>query len=288
MVFNNPEIEHEYDRLHKVYPDLQNVNHPLINVSDTLRAYFCLADYFTDASSDTTESMLIGVRSMDLLYSALGRQTVSYGGRRKYSNPIDICSTLFYGMVKNHSFCDGNKRTALLVLLYQLDLYNYLPSAKVNEFEKLVVAVAANDLSGQYASVWKKYKKHDDTEIMTIAHLLRKMTKRKDHSYHVKITMRDMVNALKSHGVTCSIDNGKAHFERPLPAKWFRPAEVLKYSVVFGGWTRSVGASTAREILNALKLYNQFPDYQSFMDGNEPFYNLIQDFEGPLLRLKDE
>ncbi len=128
MNFNSPEIEKEYERLIALYPDLPEYQHPLINVSDTLRAYLALADYFTDPSSDVSEKMLIGLRSEHLLYSALSRQIVSYAGHRKYTNAIDICSTLFYGMVKNHAFSDGNKRTALLTLLYQLNLFGQYPN----------------------------------------------------------------------------------------------------------------------------------------------------------------
>ena len=288
MKFNDSELEKEYLRLHRLYSDIDGLSHPLINVSDTLRAYFSLADYFTDPSSETTESMLIGVRSMDLLYSALSRQQVEFGGRTKYSNPIDICSTLFYGIVKNHSFSDGNKRTALLILLYQLNLYNYLPNASVKEFEKLVVATAANRLPYDFDNIWKKYRKMDDREIKTIAHFLRKNTVRKDHSYHVNITAKGMINALGNYGVECSIENGKIHFERTIPRKWFKEAEVLRYAVPFGGLTRSFGAATVRDILTRLNLYEQIPDYQTFINGDELFYTLIQDFEGPLRRLKDE
>lgn len=288
MKFNNLELEKEYIRLHKLYPDVEGLTHPFINVSDTLRAYFSLADYFTDPSSKATESMLIGVRSMDLLYSALSRQYIGFGGKSKYTNPIDICSTLFYGIVKNHSFSDGNKRTALLMLLYQLNLYNYLPNTSVKKFEKLVVATAANELPYSFEKCWKKYKKADDPEIKTIAHFLRKNTVKKDHSYHLNITAKEMINALTNYGVECNIENGKLHFRRTIPRKWFREAEEINYAVPFGGLTRSFGASTARDILTMLKLYEQIPDYQAFINGDELFYTLIQDFEGPLRRLKDE
>lgn len=288
MKFNDISIAKEYERLLKEYKDLEGMEHPLINASDTLRAYFCLADYFTDPSSDTTETMLVGIRSTDLLYSALSRQTVSFGGKTKYTNPIDVCSTLFFGMTKNHSFSDGNKRTALLILLYQLDLFGYLPNAPVKDFENLVVAVAANKLHDKYRNIWKKYDSQDDTEVKTIAHFLRRNTKRKDHSYHLKITVKDMVAALEKYGVKCQIDKGKLHFERVIPAKLFRKREELHYAIPFGGWTRSIGAQTARDILQNIKLYDQIPDYQSFVDGNELFYSLIEDFEIPLRRLKDE
>lgn len=285
MLFNNIEYQKEYDRLTTEYPDMDGLQSPLINISDALKAYFALADYFTDASSNSEiETMLVNVRSIDLLCSALGRQVSSFDGHIKYSAPIEVCSTLFYGMVKNHSFSDGNKRTALLILLYQLNLYNFLPMCRVTDFEKLVVSVAANCLDKDYAHVWKKFRKQDDPEILTISYLLRRMTKKKDHSFHIKITMKDMVSALEKFNVKCTPDNGKIHFER-YSRRYFT---TCKYTATFGGWTRSVGPQTAREILENLKLYDQFPNYQSFIDGQDLYYNLIEDFEIPLRRLKDE
>lgn len=288
MAFINNEVEQEYTRLSSLCPDVEGLNHPLLNVSDILKAYFSLVDFFSDPSSETAETMMVGLRSADLLYSALSRQSVSYAGKTKYTNPIDICSTLFYGMVKNHAFSDGNKRTALLSLLYQLNLYGFYPNCSVNSYEKLVVAIAANKLPDTFRDAWKKYKKTDDPEIQAISFLLRKMTKRKDHSYHLKITAKDIVQSLENNDVKCTVENGKLHFQRIIPGKFLKKERVLNYSMVFGGWTRSVGAQTAREVLTKLELYDQFPDYQSFIDGQEPYYSLIQDFEGPLRRLKDE
>lgn len=290
MFFYDKELEKEYTRLSTIYPDLPEIQPPLMNVSDALRAYFALADYFMDKSSEYTETMLVGLRSDDLLYSALGRQVVSFGGKAKYTNAIDVCSTLFFGMVKNHSFSDGNKRTALLLLLYQLDRYGYYPCCSVKEYERLVVAVAANTLSTKYNNTWKKYKKFDDVEVRTISHLLRNMTKKKDHSYHLKITFSSMIKALEKHGVSSEIAGGKIHLKRSITQghSIFKTEKKLKYTCVFGGWTRCIGPQTARDMLTALELYNQFPDYQAFIGGEEPYYMLIQNFEGPLRRLKDE
>jgi hypothetical protein len=110
------------------------------------------------------------------------------------------------------------------------------------------------------------------------------MTKRKNHAFHIKITMKEMAAALENRGTICSVDNGKIHFERY--SKRF--GKTYKYSATFGGWTRSVGPQTARDILVQLNLYEQFPDYQSFINGQDLYYNLIEDFEIPLRRLKDE
>lgn len=60
------------------------------------------------------------------------------------------------------------------------------------------------------------------------------------------------------------------------------------YSIGFAGWSRSVGAKTAREVLQKLKLYEEYPDYQDFLEGKEPMYQMVEQFEVPLRRLKDE
>lgn len=92
------ELQKEYDREHAATPDIEAISPPLINISDVLRAYFILADYFTDPSSgQIVEPMLIGVKNRDLLSSAVCRQIVSYGGRVKYTDKLDICATLFLG-----------------------------------------------------------------------------------------------------------------------------------------------------------------------------------------------
>ena len=114
------------------------------------------------------------------------------------------------------------------------------------------------------------------------------MTKRKDHSYNLKITAKDLVQSLEKNGVKCDADNGKLHFQRIIPGSFLKRERKLYYTIVFGGWTRGIGAQTARDVLTNMELYDQFPDYQSFIDGQEPYYTLIQDFEGPLRRLKDE
>lgn len=283
------ELQKEYDREHAATPDIEAISPPLINISDVLRAYFILADYFTDPSSgQIVEPMLIGVKNRDLLSSAVCRQIVSYGGRVKYTDKLDICATLFFGLVKNHAFHDGNKRVALLTLLYQLNGYGYFPSAPVKEFEKLVVAVAASELAVKYRWAWKKFDKKDDCEIYTISYLLRRMTERKDHSYHINITMKEFCLILEKHDVQSFVENGKVHFRRKARLGIGSGRKEINHAVTFGGWTRAVGAQNARETLQKFDIYDQHPTYQSIMSGRDPLYKLIADFEQPLRRLKDE
>lgn len=233
--------------------------------------------------------MLVGLRSKDLLASAITRQNVSFGGKIKYTNPIEICATLFYGLVKNHAFLDGNKRVSLLVLLYQLGLYGYVPNISTKEFEKLVVSVAANNLDPKVLKKFDKKKTpKTDIEVQAISYLLRCMVKRKDNTYHVKITAREFRDALEEAGVVVKQEAGKLKFRREIKKLWPFPSKTLQYAIIFGGWSRTIGAGTAREVMQALELFNQYPSYQDFLEGSEPMYQLIQQFEGPLRRLKDE
>lgn len=303
MKYLREDLRIEYERYAKEYTDIPELSSPFINISDVLRAYFILADYFTDTSANVAvEQMLIGVRSMDLLISALGRQSASFGGVTKYNEPLEICATLFFGLVKNHAFSDGNKRTALLTLLYQLDCYGYYPKAAAKEFEKLVVAIAANELEKNYHKQWKavepRYKtdanNNTDQCVRVIYRLLKKMTQKKDNSYHIDMTARDLIDAINSIPLcSAEVDGTKIKLSRRINRKafgflpWTNKTE-LNYSIPFGGYTRTIGAGTARDVLNNLDLYDQYPDYASFASGSDPRYMLIQQFEGPLRRLKDK
>ena len=282
----SPRLMQEYEYYSGQISDIPEIKPPLINISDTLKAYFILADYFTDESSDNVESMLIGVRDVGLLSSAISRQIVTFGNKAKYTDHIDICATLFYGLVKNHSFSDGNKRTALLILLYQLSMFGYVPDAQQKEFEKLVVAVAANTLDSQYEHIFNKVKKSDDPLVATISKVLRRNVKKKDHTYHIRPTMKEFCDALEKQGVKCEVNGTKLHFETSVKKGIFKKKEC--YSVSFSGWTRTVGAGVARSVLENMHLYNQYASYADFMDGKEPMYQIVNEYSGPLRRLKDK
>lgn len=283
------DLKKEYDRVSAMCLPIEGLQHPMIIMDDVLRAYFILADYFTDDSvGGQKEQMLVGLRSKDLLASALSRQNVSFAGRAKYSEPIEICSTLFYGLVKNHAFLDGNKRVALLVLLYQLFLYGYVPNVPEKEFEKLVVSVAANDIDRRVIKKFKADSFSDKKEVLAIAYILRRMVKKKNASYHISMTAKEFCDAVTAAGATAELDNGKLKFKREIKKKWPFPKEVVSYAIPFNGWTRTIGAKTARDVLRNIKLYDQYASYQDFLAGGEPMYQLVQQFEGPLRRLKDE
>ena len=59
----------------------------------------------------------------DLLYSAFS----SYG---YYEDPLEQFCAIYRGLIKNHAFSDGNKRTAVIVLTAYLNQHNYRLSSE--------------------------------------------------------------------------------------------------------------------------------------------------------------
>ena len=163
-----------------------------------------------------------------------------------------------------------------------------MPNAPKKEFEKLVISVAANRIPLDYMYEYKKCRKEDDPIVATITRVIRKNVKRKDHTYHINPTMREICDALEVYGVSHKIIGTKIHFERILKRGFWHSPEVCQYTASFAGWTRTVGADTARKLLSNLKLYDEFANYKDFVLGKEAMYQLVDDFNGPLRRLKDK
>lgn len=291
MKYLPKELYDDYIHYAEQFPDHESISKPLINISDVLQAHYILADYFTDATADAeTERMLVGVKNGDLLSSAICRQISSFEGHNKYNDKYEICATLFFGLVKNHAFHDGNKRTALLTLLNQLQLYSLYPSADIYAFEKLVLSVASNELDKMYPAVWKKFNEPamsmDDQSVKTIAYLLRRMVKNKNTSYHCDISMRIFIQTLQNKGVDCERIGSKYKLTRIVSHGF--PQKKYTYTIKFYGETRVVEAGMASDTLRKLHFLDEYATYNDFFNGTESFYSIIQKFEIPLRRLKDE
>jgi death-on-curing protein len=95
-----------------------------------------------------------GLRDGGLLESALARpqQIEAYG------NPApdiaDLAAAYAFGMVKNHPFMDGNKRTSLVVTESFLNLNGYVIAADDFEMLKVWVSLADGSMSERQCAEW--------------------------------------------------------------------------------------------------------------------------------------
>lgn len=63
---------------------------------------------------------LAGVRDRGLLESAVANPLATFGGEELYPGLLPKVAALLYGLVRNHPFVDGNKRTAFVVAVVVL------------------------------------------------------------------------------------------------------------------------------------------------------------------------
>lgn len=98
----------------------------------------------------------VGVRDEGLLKSALARprQLAAYGAD---VDLIDMATAYTAGIVKNHPFLDGNKRTGFVAGILFLELNGYRFTATEGAAAEAVIALAAGTLNEDgYAAFLRK------------------------------------------------------------------------------------------------------------------------------------
>jgi death-on-curing protein len=94
-----------------------------------------------------------GVREPDLLSSALARPQQIYAcGDRPDS--VDMAAAYTVGIIRNHPFVDGNKRTGFVVGVLFLEMNGYLFTATEEGSAEAVLSLAAGSLDEIGFSAW--------------------------------------------------------------------------------------------------------------------------------------
>ena len=90
-----------------------------------------------------------GIRSRELLESAVAAPQATMMGQPLISEPMEIAAAYLFYLSGNHPFVDGNKRVALATCLVFLSENGLLESEElaVDDWENLTLAVAAGLLS---------------------------------------------------------------------------------------------------------------------------------------------
>ncbi|MHA1278047.1 MAG: type II toxin-antitoxin system death-on-curing family toxin [Candidatus Helarchaeota archaeon] len=288
--FRNSHIEKEYKRWRKkIGAEEPYKGEYIIGIHEVLRAHFLIADFFSDKKDPIG---LIGPRDINLLHSSLLRQFTSFEGHEKWTKDTCIVATLLYGLIKNHPFHDGNKRTAFLCALYQLRKCKRTPSASQKEFEKLILAIADNRLeeNSGYRKLTKRYK--SDPEIYFISNFLHRNTRKIDKHYH-QIRFYELKNILKNFGFDLEETSGgklniiKYEISRILlfSKKSKKKIGTVKYHTMNDVVSRKTISYIRR--ITGLTPQNGY-DSQVFFQGVDHMQSLIQEYSTLLKRLRDK
>ncbi|MFD0964285.1 type II toxin-antitoxin system death-on-curing family toxin [Pseudofulvibacter geojedonensis] len=157
-----------------------------------------------------------GIKNIGMLESAIGRQTTGFGDFYKYSNCFSNCATLTYGIIKNHSFHNGNKRAGLLCLIKHLYVNGYVLSPKLNsnELYEFLVSIADSKVEQFSLKYKKKYnfirpkkerkskeKWDSDTVVSYMAFWIKRNSKPKQTTLKGEIKISELKKLLNSKNI---------------------------------------------------------------------------------------
>jgi death-on-curing protein len=95
-----------------------------------------------------------GVRDRGILESAIGRPLATFGGKNLYATPFKRAAALAEGLVLNHGFVDGNKRTAMYAMGAWLAREGYAIEAERGAVRDLALAIATRTISVDQIATW--------------------------------------------------------------------------------------------------------------------------------------
>lgn len=95
-----------------------------------------------------------GIRNHDALYSAVEQPRVTFGGEDLYPSVFAKASAIGYGLVRNHPFVDGNKRTGFTPMVVFLLRNGFRLRIAIDEAEAFVLGLAEGRVSREELAEW--------------------------------------------------------------------------------------------------------------------------------------
>ncbi|HEY3137670.1 MAG TPA: type II toxin-antitoxin system death-on-curing family toxin, partial [Blastocatellia bacterium] len=95
-----------------------------------------------------------GIRDAGALESAVAQPRMTFGGEDLYPTIIEKASALGFSLINNHPFIDGNKRLGHAAIETFLVLNGFEISATVDAQERLILAVAAGQMTRDDFTEW--------------------------------------------------------------------------------------------------------------------------------------
>ncbi len=95
-----------------------------------------------------------GILNQGALESSLAAPQQTMFGEELYPDLASKAAILFFLLVKNHPFMDGNKRTAFACLLRFLNVNGYVLDATEDELYRFTIDVATSVLDKEQVTEW--------------------------------------------------------------------------------------------------------------------------------------
>ncbi|MFT4012335.1 MAG: type II toxin-antitoxin system death-on-curing family toxin, partial [Paracoccus sp. (in: a-proteobacteria)] len=145
-------------------------------------AHYLICDHFLILSEGIAG---FGPKDFGLLSSAVSRQLASAGGQFVYNDFWEIASSLIFGLINDHPFHDGNKRTAFLSSVFFMMEHGYTPSVDMTEVEDFTVEID-----------YFKRKNERITEVFEIAANFKSMFRKQGNRITYLVTYNELQQLL--------------------------------------------------------------------------------------------
>ncbi len=99
-----------------------------------------------------------GVRDHGLLAASLSSPFQTFGGKDLHPGIVEKAAALASGIIRNHPFVDGNKRTAYVLMRILLLDHRMRLTANEDERENALVALAEGSWTPDQFTEWLKGK----------------------------------------------------------------------------------------------------------------------------------
>ncbi|MFN6192352.1 MAG: type II toxin-antitoxin system death-on-curing family toxin [Phycisphaerae bacterium] len=206
-----------------------------LTCEDVLQVHQLLVEEFERSGDRISPASL---KEPALLESAVGRQHVGFGGKRKYDTPELSAATLTYGICNNHAFHNGNKRTALVSMLLHLERNGLqIVGTAHDEVLCMILAVAEHHMSATKRSKrsGEPSRGEPDEEVAAIAKWIRDRKPTKGES---QIPFRQLRQILKTYDFELEVVSGNradvVRYQSVKKMLGFRTERVRKRFVQIG------------------------------------------------------
>ena len=283
----------ERSRQHALLPNFSNSEHRSFGLSyeDVLDVHFCIADFF---KRDGYGMGGVGIKDLNTFVSTVERQFAGFDGHDVYETDYEKIATLMYGIIKNHPFHDGNKRSAFLCALLLLHKKGRAISIGEKEFEDLMVEIANDELHRKSALKKLIKRNQPNPEIRFLGRYLEKNS-RKTSKLRKMLKFRELRSIIVANGFDFknphkgTIDLIKTE-ERRTPRFWLRDRienkEMVLATIAYHGEGVDVPDGTLKLVRQKCGLTDQDGfDGEVLLRDAEPTFQLINSYRTALQSL---
>jgi len=95
-----------------------------------------------------------GIRDLGALESAVSQPRITFDQADLYPDIVSKTAVLCFSLIMNHPFVDGNKRVGHAAMETFLVLNGYEIQADVNEQERVILGIAAGNVTREEFASW--------------------------------------------------------------------------------------------------------------------------------------